>query len=221
MPGWDLLLPFAVGTLLVAYYPGPALLYTAAQTLVRGRRAGLLAAAGIHLGGYAHVVAAALGFSALFRHVPELFVVLKLAGAAYLVWIAIGMLRGSGTTEHATPTAAPARSAKRAFAQSVTVELLNPKVALFFAAFLPQFVDPAAAWPLWVQFLVLGTLVNITFTTADLAAVLLSQHVRDRMQRFARQAGGGPSRAAHWIRWIGGGVMLALAARLAMARTPS
>ena len=70
MPGWDLLLPFAVGTLLVAYYPGPALLYTAAQTLVRGRRAGLLATAGIHLGGYAHVVAAALGFSALFRHVP-------------------------------------------------------------------------------------------------------------------------------------------------------
>src|SRR5882724_10989286 len=93
MPSLDVLLAFAAATLVFAVYPGPALLYTAAQTLARGRRSGFLAVLGIHCGCYVHVIAAAFGLSAIFKHVPELYLALKLAGAAYLVFIGIGMIR--------------------------------------------------------------------------------------------------------------------------------
>ena len=140
MPGLDLLIPFAVATALFAYFPGPALLYTAAQTLVRGRRAGFMAALGIHLGCYLHVIAAALGLSAVLHYVPTLYVALKLAGAAYLIWLGISMWRQEAAA--GGPTSRRPRSTRRALFESMLVEILNPKVALFFLAFLPQFVDP-------------------------------------------------------------------------------
>ena len=93
MASWETLLAFATVTLVVAYFPGPALLYTAAQTIAHGRKAGFMAMLGIHLGCYLHVFAAAFGLSAVFTHVPELYVVVKLAGSAYLIWLGIGMIR--------------------------------------------------------------------------------------------------------------------------------
>ena len=96
MPSLDILLAFAAATFVFAAYPGPALLYAAAQTLARGRKSGFLAALGIHCGCYVHVIAATLGLSALLAHVPELYLALKLIGAAYLVWIGIGMIRNRG-----------------------------------------------------------------------------------------------------------------------------
>ncbi len=158
MPSFELMLSFAVATVLFAYFPGPALLYTAAQTLARGRRAGYMAALGIHVGGYVHVGAATLGLSAVFRHVPEAYLAVKLAGAAYLVYLGLVMLLRK-PDERTLPRFA-AKSGRRAFAESIAVEILNPKVALFFLAFLPQFVDPAAALPVWAQFLILGMIVN-------------------------------------------------------------
>jgi threonine/homoserine/homoserine lactone efflux protein len=149
MASTEVLLAFAIATALFAYFPGPALLYTAAQTLARGKRAGLMAVLGIHIGCYAHVLGATLGLSAVFRYVPEAYALLKFAGAAYLVWLGIAMLRGGGDAE--APTVAP-KSARRAFIESIVVELLNPKVAIFFIAFLPQFVDPSASFPVWLQF---------------------------------------------------------------------
>lgn len=193
MPSADLLLAFLAATLVFAYLPGPALLYTAAQTLARGRRAGLMAAFGIHVGCYAHVLAATFGLSAIFSHVPELYLAVKLVGAAYLVWLGVGLLRRRGG--EAVPRVA-AKSARRAFAESVAVEVLNPKVALFFIAFLPQFVDPAAALPVWAQLLVLGVFVNVAFTSADLVCVALASAVVARAtraswgERVARTAGG-------------------------------
>src|SRR5580700_7534902 len=104
MPPFDILLAFAAATLVFAAYPGPALLYTAAQTLARGRKSGFLAALGIHCGCYVHVIAAALGLSAMLVHVPELYLALKLCGAAYLVFIGIVMIRNKGAaTEIAIP----------------------------------------------------------------------------------------------------------------------
>ena len=93
MASWETLVAFATVTILVAYFPGPALLYTAAQTISHGRKAGLMAMLGIHLGCYVHVVAAAFGLSAVFKHVPELYLAVKIAGALYLVWLGIGMIR--------------------------------------------------------------------------------------------------------------------------------
>ena len=213
MAGADVLLAFALATAVFAYFPGPALLYTIAQTLARGRRGGLMAALGIHLGGYAHVLAATLGLSALFRHVPELFLVVKIAGAIYLVWLGIGMLR-SGDDFATLPGAAsgvPAKSVPRALVDSFIVELLNPKVALFFIAFLPQFVDPAGSLPVWTQFLILGVIVNVAFSSADLIAVLFTSALAGRLKRSGR--------ALRIARRVGGALLIGLGARLALDRS--
>ena len=210
----DLMPAFALATLTFAVMPGPALLYTAAQTLARGRRAGLWAAAGIHAGGWVHVVAAAAGLSAVFRHAPELYLALKFAGAAYLLWLGATMLLAraepDGDAAAAHAGARPARSARRAFVDSALVEVLNPKVALFFLAFLPQFVDPAAGWPVWAQFLALGALVNLAFSAADVVVV----HAAAAITGAARRSAVG----VLWTRRAGGAVLCGLGARLALAR---
>jgi threonine/homoserine/homoserine lactone efflux protein len=209
MPSLDLLIAFAAATAVFAYFPGPALLYTAAQTLARGRKAGFMAALGIHVGCYAHVAAAALGLSAVFRHVPELYVAVKIVGAAYLVWLGIGMLRSKagGLT---APAVAP-KSARRAFMESIAVEILNPKVAIFFIAFLPQFVDPAASLPLWAQFLILGTIVNFAFSSADIVTVLATSTVMAKL----RSDGVGQK----LVRLAGGSILVGLGVKLATDRT--
>lgn len=208
MASADVLIAFAIATALFAYFPGPALLYTAAQTLARGKRAGLMAALGIHIGCYAHVLGATLGLSAVFRYVPEAYAALKFAGAAYLVWLGIAMLRGGGDTQ--TPQVAP-KSARRAFAESIVVELLNPKVAIFFIAFLPQFVDPSASFPVWLQFLILGMIVNFAFSSADVVTVFTATAVMSRLKRS--------SAAERIARWLGGGLLIGLGLKLGTDKT--
>ncbi|MCL5775934.1 LysE family translocator [Limibaculum sp. FT325] len=211
MPSADLLAAFAVATLIFAYMPGPAMLYTAAQTLARGRRAGLMAALGIHAGGYFHVVAAAAGLSAVFHAVPAAYVALKTAGAIYLAWLGVQIIRSrmAGEGAHSQPVVA-VRTGRRAFVESVTVEVLNPKAALFFLAFLPQFVDPAASLPVWAQLVVLGTVVNLTFTSADLVCVWLAGAVSEGLRRSRR--------AERVARWVGGTVLIGLGANLVVQR---
>ncbi|PTM42440.1 LysE family translocator [Bosea sp. 124] len=205
MASWETLLAFATLTLVVAYFPGPALLYTAAQTIAHGRRAGFMAMLGIHLGCYLHVFAAAFGLSAVFKHVPELYLAVKMAGAIYLVWLGIGMIRSRLATGDGPVT--PAKTVKRALVDSFIVEVLNPKVALFFVALLPQFVDPAASLPVWAQFLILGTIVNFAFSSADLMTVLGASAVIRVMKKA--QAG------FAFGRWLGGSLMIGLGLKLA------
>ena len=208
MASWETLVAFATVTILVAYFPGPALLYTAAQTISHGRKAGLMAMLGIHLGCYLHVFAAAFGLSAVFKHVPELYMAVKIAGALYLIWIGIGMIRSRlGSPDQ--PVAAP-KTVKRALLDSFIVEVLNPKVALFFIALLPQFVDPAASLPVWAQFLILGTVVNFAFSSADLVTVFGASLVVGAMKKTKASFAFG--------RWIGGSLMIALGLKLATDR---
>lgn len=205
----ETLLAFAAATLLFAYLPGPALLYTAAQTLARGRRAGFLAAAGIHLGCYVHVLAAAFGLSAIFTVVPTLYFALKLIGGLYLVYLGVQILRtriASGPMPDL-----PQKTAHRAFADSILVEVLNPKVAIFFIAFLPQFVSPDAGLPIWAQFLILGTIVNCAFTSADIVTVLFASEVRQRLSRT--------STFQDITRWLGGSLLVGLGLKLATDRS--
>jgi threonine/homoserine/homoserine lactone efflux protein len=207
MASWETLVAFATLTLLVAYFPGPALLYTAAQTIAHGRKAGLMAMLGIHLGCYVHVFAAAFGLSAVFKHVPELYLAVKIAGALYLVWLGIGMIRAKlGTSEE--QQLAPPKTVKRALIDSFIVEILNPKVALFFIALLPQFVDPAASLPVWAQFLILGMIVNFAFSSADLVTVFGATLVMKTMKASRTGFGIG--------RWLGGGMMIGLGVKLAV-----
>lgn len=207
MPSLEHLIPFLLATLVFAVMPGPAILYTAAQTLARGRRGGFLAALGIHIGGFAHVIAAVAGLSAVFKLVPEAYTAVRIAGALYLIWLGIGIIRGQ-RAKRDLPQVRD-RQARRAFLESVVVEVLNPKVAIFYIAFLPQFVDPAAAAPVWLQFLVLGVIVNLAFSAMDVVTVLLTSS----MLRRVRESGLGQK----LLRWLGGSILIGLGARLAVS----
>lgn len=206
MPSWEILLAFLAATSVFAYMPGPAMLYTTAQTLARGRRAGLMAALGIHIGGYAHVLAAATGLSLLFQAVPVLYTVIKLLGAIYLIWLGVGLLRQAGGPVSDLPAVGP-RSAHRALWQSVSVEVLNPKTAIFFLAFLPQFTDPGAGWPLWVQLIVLGIVVNGMFSSADILCVAMAGAMRSALARSRR--------AQQVAKALGGSLLIGLGLHLA------
>ena len=207
MPRTDLLIAFFVTTAIFACIPGPAMLYAAARTLAGGRRSGLLASLGIHCGGYAHVIAAAAGLSVLFHAVPVVYWLVKLAGAGYLVILGFKLFAGRDTPAMAVDVPPPGRSA---FIESIAVEVLNPKTALFFLAFLPQFVDASAGAALWLQFVVLGTIVNLMFSAADLVCVLLASTVMARLRRS--------SRAERLMRRAGGSILVGLGAHLALQR---
>jgi threonine/homoserine/homoserine lactone efflux protein len=209
MPPIELLTAFFLAAFVFAYMPGPAMLYTAAQTMARGRRAGWFAVMGIHLGGYAHVVAAALGLAALFQAVPVLYAVLKFAGAAYLIWLGVRLFTSKAALA-TTSLEIEAKSPRKAFWESVTVEVLNPKTAIFYLAFLPQFTDPAASFPIWLQLMVLGMLVNLVFTSADIVCVILADKVTAMLKR-SRAAGRLAQR-------VGGGILVALGLNLALNR---
>ncbi|MGY4254772.1 threonine/homoserine/homoserine lactone efflux protein [Bradyrhizobium sp. USDA 4516] len=200
----ELYVAFAVTTATFALIPGPAMLYAAARTLAGGRCAGLMASLGLHLGGYVHVVAAAAGLALLFHAVPPLFMAMKLAGAAYLVWLGLSLFRDRDNAKR--PTLAPL-SAERAFAQSIVVEVLNPKTAIFFLAFLPQFVDASAGLPVWAQLFLLGTTVNLTFSAVDIVCVFFASAVMSKLQRSKR--------SQRIMQRIGGSILVALGARLA------
>lgn len=209
MPSVELLIAFVGATLIFAYMPGPAMLYTAAQTVVRGRRAGYMAALGIHVGGYFHVIAAAAGLAALLNAVPVLYSVVKFAGAGYLIWLGITLWRRDDDERMEHPVITT-KSGRRAFVESVTVEVLNPKAAMFFIAFLPQFADPGAALPIWVQLLVLGTFVNIAFSSADIVCVRLADAIVARLKSS--------SGIQLLLRRLGGSVLIGLGLHLAMQR---
>ena len=143
MPPADLLLPFFIASAIFACVPGPGMLYAAAQTMASGRRSGWYAALGFHLAGLGHIAAAAFGVSILLQVIPTLFALMKLVGAGYLIWLGIRYLLRPAPL-HA-PGPAPDLRAAKALKDSILVEALNPKSALFYLAFLPQFTDAAAS----------------------------------------------------------------------------
>uniref|UniRef100_A0A9E7ZTF3 LysE family translocator n=1 Tax=Bosea sp. NBC_00436 TaxID=2969620 RepID=A0A9E7ZTF3_9HYPH len=194
-------IPFALATLAFALIPGPAILYMSAQTLAYGHRAGLMAALGIHLGCYVHIAAAAFGLAALLNHAPTLYSLVRLAGALYMLWLGGRMIFSTGMEEETGP---PARH-RRALRDSIVVEALNPKTALFFLTFLPQFVDPQAAMPNWLQFLLLGIMVNSALSLGDLASVGITSFAAAR----ASSSGSGA-----WVSKVSGSILVGLSAAI-------
>lgn len=210
MPSTEILLAFMATTAVFAFIPGPAMLYAAARTLAGGRMSGMMATLGIHFGCYVHVVAAAAGLSILFHAVPLLYLAVKLAGAAYLIWLGIALFRSAPAGEVGLPAVQP-KSGRRAFAESIGVEVLNPKTAIFFMAFLPQFIDASAGFPVWLQFLVLGTIVNLTFSFADIVCVLIAGSLMARLKSSGR--------AQRWMQRAGGTVLVGLGLNVALQRS--
>ena len=200
---------FIATALAIAISPGPGIFYVAARTLAGGRSEGLASSFGTGLGGLVHVAAGAIGVSALVMASAEAFTVLKLAGAVYLVWLGIKAIREARRPFEATSVTT---GTARAFREGIVVEALNPKTAAFFLAFLPQFVDPAAA-PVWLQFLLLG-LISVTLNTAvDVVVALLASR--------ARSIAVGRPALLRRLRTAAGGAIAALGLALLFARRPA
>ena len=207
MPAIEQLIPFFIAAVIFAIIPGPAILYTAAQTMAKGKRGGAFAAFGIHVGGLVHIVAAAAGLSAIFAHAPLAYTVLKICGAVYLVWLGIGIIRGKLDTSELPHVKSTLR--KKVFFDSMMVEILNPKVIIFYIAFLPQFVDPSAAYPLWLQFIILGTIDNILFSLVDISVIFLTSTVISGLKKSER-----PQKI---MRWVSGTTLMGLGVNLAIS----
>ena len=205
MPSLDSLLLFALASLLLALTPGPNLIYLLSRTLCQGREAGVISLAGTSLGLICHVLAAALGLSAIFITVPVLYDALRYIGAAYLLWLAWQTLRPGGTNVFA-PRALPPDPPLRLFQIGLLTSVLNPKVAMFYLALFPQFVD-ASRGSVLLQALMLGMIQVGIGIVNDLGFVLAASGI-------ARWLGERPLWTAVQ-RWVLGTVFTAIALRLA------
>lgn len=199
---WGLFLSAA---LMINLTPGPDMLYLMAKSASGGRREGLAAGAGLWCGAMGHVLAAALGLSAIVMASASAFTAIKLTGALYLFYLGVQALRGAGSQFQPVETGARSTGAWGAFRQGVLVDLLNPKTALFFMAFLPQFVRPEAG-PVATQLLVLGLVTLAVAIPIEVAVILGSARLSNWLRR--RQ------RLAQWMDRLMGTVFIGLGLRL-------
>lgn len=205
MPPFETLMIFTTAAIAITLVPGPSMLYVASRSVVHGRTAGICSALGLATGLLIHTAAASFGLSTIFVYFPPLFYVIKYFGAAYLVYLGIQMIR----TNKLSPESGgmlPRLSYLRVYGQGVMTEILNPKTALFFLSFLPQFIDPLQGTPA-MQMLILGSILVFTAFVADLfiavSGGVLSRTVRAHplMQKIQN--------------WLAGTILIALGLRLA------
>jgi threonine/homoserine/homoserine lactone efflux protein len=202
---------FLAAATVIAVTPGPGIFYVGARALSGGRGEGIASSLGTGLGGMVHIVAGAVGVSALLMASAEAFTLLKLVGAAYLVWLGLRTIR-SAAVAPGLPLAIAAAGRWRAFREGVVVEALNPKTAAFFLAFLPQFIDPARG-DAGLQFILLG-LVSVTLNT--LSDVVVAFAAASLGARLATRP-----RVVQRMRQASGGVLCGLGLALLAARRPA
>ncbi|MEU4426612.1 LysE family translocator [Actinoplanes sp. NPDC024001] len=202
-----LLVAFTLATVVATAAPGPDMLFVLSCGMRGGPRAGLLATTGIAAGEAVHVLLAAAGLSALFTAVPEAFTVLRIAGAMYLAYLGVQMIRQRGDLMLQPGAGGPALPGRRAFLSGFLTNLSNPKMIAFSVAFLPQFVDPSLG-SVWVQFAVLGViLITVEFLIDGGVGVFagrIGQWLRGRRSLRRR------------IDTATGGILIALGLRLAV-----
>lgn len=181
MPAPHTLALFALAALALIAIPGPNMVYVATRSMSEGRRSGFASALGLETGTILHVLAAAAGLSAVIASSATAFNVLRYLGAAYLLYLGVRafMRRGGKRAEDAPEPV----SLARAYRQAIVVQLLNPKVALFFLAFLPQFIDPAAG-PVWTQVLVLGAVLGALGFVMDCAYAIAAGAAASKLGGF-------------------------------------
>ena len=196
---------FLTAAIVLAVSPGPGMLYVLARSLRGGRREGLASSLGTAVGGFGHVVAAAFGLSVILATSATAFSVVKYAGAAYLIYLGVRTIVAGQEAEAAAPGASEA--AWSAFRQGVTTEVFNPKTALFFLSFLPQFINREA--PAIPQFLLLGTISVTLNTTADVVVSLLAGPIGSHLRRRPR--------LRHGQRYASGGALIALGGYVAVS----
>jgi threonine/homoserine/homoserine lactone efflux protein len=175
---------FLSAALLLAVAPGPGMLYVLARTLAGGRREGLLSSLGTFLGGMVHVVAAAAGVSIILAKSALAFATVKYLGAGYLCFLGVRMILDARKDSGDMPVA-EGTARRNPFWQGVATEVLNPKTALFFLSFIPQFVNRASGH-VFLQFVVLGTISVTLNTAADLVVTMLAGPLGQRIRGSAR-----------------------------------
>ncbi len=207
VPDWTALAPFLAASLVLYLTPGVDMAYIVARTAAQGRRAGVVSAVGVSGGIAIHSLAAAVGLSALLAASQTAFTVVKFAGAAYLLYLAVQLLR-AGEEPTNGGAARPAQSMTRVFWQGVLCNCLNPKIGLFMLAFLPQFVDPARGQAA-LQILFLGMLFNLGGLLWNVGVAFSAGLAAGRLK--------GSRRARRLLRWATASVFGGLALRLALS----
>jgi threonine/homoserine/homoserine lactone efflux protein len=205
MPDTQTIWLFCLAAIVLIVIPGPAVLYIVAQSVGQGRRAGLVSASGVASGGLVHVVAAAIGLSGLLLSSATLFSGVKFAGAAYLIYLGGRRLLGLEASALVAPT--EARSRRQLYRDGAVVNILNPKTALFFYAFLPQFLDPDRG-AVALQALVLGAIFVTIALASDSVWALASGSAAEWLK--ARPV------AVRVERWVSGTVLVGLGAAAAL-----
>lgn len=204
---------FLTAALLVNLTPGPDMLFVAGSSAVHGQRAGVLAALGVGAGCLLHVALAAVGLSALLATSATAFAAVKWVGAAYLVWVGISMLwaraRADVSAGDEPAGAAPAHGSSRVFWQGAWTNALNPKVALFFLAFLPQFIVPGAPQQA-LSLLALG----LTFTVGGVIVNIVVALMTHRLRR-GLAGRSGSARFGLWLQRAVGALFVGLGLKLA------
>ncbi|MGV1917572.1 LysE family translocator [Rhizobium sp. 22-785-1] len=184
MPEFPTLMLFSAAALVLTATPGPDMLLIASRSVSQGRSAGFLTYAGIAAGTYCHAIAAALGLSQLFLTVPVAYEIVRWAGCAYLLYLAVKTLRSQGAAF--APSAGLKRlSSRRIFLEGLATNILNPKMALFVLALFPQFISPDGS-ALILQMLILATILNGVGFVVNGAVILLGSNIRQRLSGIRR-----------------------------------
>lgn len=198
---------FIGACLVLSAAPGPDMLLVLSRSIAQGRRAGMITAVGINVGAYVHFFAAIAGLSALLATSAWAFTVIKWAGAAYLLYLGVSALcRRSGVLQ--VDTTRPAVTDRQCFWQGFWSDVLNPKVAIFYLALLPQFITPGN--PVLAQLLLLGLTVNMIGIAFNAGVVLFAAAITGRLRRDAR--------ISLWLSKALGAVFVALGLRLAVTK---
>lgn len=205
MPDLTHIILFLTASAVLAITPGPDIIYVLTRGIAQGRKAALVAAFGFNLGVIAHTLFAVFGLSAILRTSAIAYACIKYAGAAYLIYIGIQLFRARKEQSNTADTSAS--SLQTIFRQTIIANILNPKVALFFLAFLPQFVDPARGNAKW-QMAIFGILFMLTGFTVFCVVALFSGAIGDRLR--------GTPRIERRMKALAGGVLVSLGLSLAL-----
>ncbi len=208
MPEFSTLSAFFVAAFLLNIAPGPDMLYVIGRSIGQGRSAGVVSALGIFVGCLVHIFAAAFGVAALLRSSPIAFSIVRYAGAAYLVYLGVRLLLQSPASLN--PEKVESADLGRIFSQGVVTNVLNPKGALFFLSFLPQFIQPQRG-SVSLQVIILGMIFNAGGTLVNLAVAQAGGRLGDTLKRH--------SGVARIQKWFTGTVFIGLGVRVGLSRS--
>jgi threonine/homoserine/homoserine lactone efflux protein len=201
---------FLLAAIALAVAPGPGMIYVAARSMAGGRAEGFASSFGTAIGGFVHVLGGAIGVSAILMASAEVFTAVKLVGALYLVWLGLRTWRAGALDLSGIEV--KSAGIRRAFLEGIVVEMLNPKTAAFFLAFVTQFVDPARG-NVALQFIVLGSISVALNTTPDLIISVFAGKIRHKLLARPRLFRGAQRTS--------GGLLMTLGVALAFARRPA